>query len=198
MRYGNELIQRLIELCGSSQFAFEYQNENYKRSVSQVVQWLAGGINKKPWLLLQGDTGTGKTTIALAVAQFINNHKTDSSVFGGVAFQSAKALARACVSGEELSNGATFEECSQRFKYLVIDDVGTENAEILSYGNAERPIAQILEERYNRRQCTIISTNLNDEDMMKRYGKRVISRMAELVYRVEFKNEDFRIKNRNL
>lgn len=75
---------------------------------------------------------------------------------------------------------------------LAIDDVGTEPAEVVDYGNVIEPITELLEARYARGLFTLVTTNLTGKELRQRYGVRLVDRMNEMMHVVVFKNGSFR------
>jgi DNA replication protein DnaC len=75
---------------------------------------------------------------------------------------------------------------------LAIDDVGTEPAEVVDYGNVIEPITELLEARYARGLFTLVTTNLTGKELRQRYGVRLVDRMNEMMHVIVFRNESFR------
>lgn len=77
---------------------------------------------------------------------------------------------------------------------LIIDDLGTEPATAKVYGTEQTPIAEIINHRYEAMLTTIITTNLNDEAIAKRYGERTIDRLREMCEKLTFTGASYRTK----
>lgn len=73
---------------------------------------------------------------------------------------------------------------------LAVDDVGSEPAEVVDYGNAVSPVVDLLEHRYRRMLPTFCSTNLTPAQVSKRYGTRVADRLCEMFAVIEFDKAD--------
>ena len=68
---------------------------------------------------------------------------------------------------------------------LVIDDLGVEKFPFFLYGNPCNPLQEMLEIRYRigftrDRVRTIVTTNLTDEEILRRYGYRIVDRISEM------------------
>ena len=74
----------------------------------------------------------------------------------------------------------------------AIDDMGEEPTEVMSFGNVITPITDIIEERYAKRQITIITTNLDANGIKNKYGERVADRLRQMVRIITFTNPSYR------
>ncbi len=68
--------------------------------------------------------------------------------------------------------------------------MGEEPKTVLEYGNAINPIVDLFEERYNRQLFTIITTNLDPNEISEKYGVRIADRFREMLAIVSFGNQD--------
>lgn len=75
---------------------------------------------------------------------------------------------------------------------LGIDDLGEEPKEVMSYGMIHTPLIDLICERYNRQLPTVITTNLNTDQLSEKYGKRVGDRFREMVEIITFTNPSYR------
>ena len=157
--------------------------------VDEIAGWLVGGITKRPWLLLTGNPGTGKTTILRAIASTLGcfrlNHECKKFV--------ASDLPVLFTHNYELLVSRVFQGnwCS----LLLLDDIGTEPATFKDYGREYAPFAKVVEERYNRRLPMIVTSNLEPCDFLDRYGFRTYDRITELATVVTFSGESYRQMN---
>lgn len=154
--------------------------------IEKVAKWLTG--NYKPGLMLFGTVGNGKTTLVKAIGSVIN--LLYNSPYG----YERKVLK--CVSALELADIA--KEDPEKFKkiknaeLLAIDDVGIEPSIIKVWGNEISPFVDMIYYRYDRQLFTIMTSNLNAEDLHKKYGERVADRFKEMFDRVPFENKSYR------
>lgn len=84
---------------------------------------------------------------------------------------------------------------SYRETELLVDDVGAEELEYMSYGTKTGLLAQIIEYRTEAGAPTHFTTNLTPQQLLDRYGVRVVDRMTHLAVRVMLKGESKRAPN---
>ena len=160
-------------------------DEATREKIAKAAKWLTGDY--KPGLLLYGGVGNGKTTLAKAICRTI-----------GILYDSAYSTDRkgVCrISALEVAKQASNIEAFTRLKsqeLLFIDDLGTEPANIKSWGNDISPVTELLYSRYDKLQFTLITSNLNDEELQERYGLRIADRMAEMFEKLHYSNRSYR------
>lgn len=165
------------------------EDEATNTHISKAAKWLTGG-SRKPGLFLYGAPGNGKTTLANAMRTLIGllygneSHYEDRK---GVLSISALELA-AIAKEEQNSRLRNLKET----ELLHIDDVGTEPASLKVWGNEVSPFVEILYSRYDLMLYTVITSNLNDEDIMPRYGNRIYDRFMEMFDFLSFDNKSYR------
>lgn len=176
LAYSNEVEERRATLI---------QDEATMGMIAKAAKWLTG--DHKPGLLLYGGVGNGKTTLAKAICKTI-----------GILYDSAYSTERkgVCrISALEVARCANDSESFTRLKnqeLLFIDDIGTEPANIKSWGNEISPVTELLYFRYDRLLFTIMTSNLNDEELKNRYGLRIADRLAEMFDRLYYQNRSYR------
>ncbi len=117
--------------------------------------------------VFSGGTGTGKTFLASCIANSLEQ-KGDS-----VIFLSAFALNRFfinCFEAQSYHSISLLSECD----LLIIDDLGAEPVYkkiTLEY------LKLVLDERFAHKKPTVITTNLDREKILERYGERIYSRI---------------------
>ena len=137
-------------------------------------------------LLFVGGTGLGKTFLAGCIA----NAVTDKGF--SVAYESAPQLFaklekdRFNPDEESRMAVANFQSCD----LLIIDDLGTE----MPGSFVTAALYSIVSQRLTDNKAMIISTNLNTEDLAKRYSPQIASRLRGSFVRVAFLGEDIRVK----
>ena len=62
---------------------------------------------------------------------------------------------------------------------IAIDDIGKEEPSVKYYGSTIMPIADIIQLRANKDLPTICITNLNEQELLKAYGSRVVDRLKD-------------------
>ena len=141
-------------------------------------------------LLLVGSTGTGKTHISTAIASAIISRGFD------VLYDSAQNIVADFERDRFHSGYGERETLSDKYMecdLLIIDDLGTEfvNQFTLSC------IYNLINTRQNRGKSTIISTNLQAQELAGRYEGRISSRILGCEYTVLFfRGKDHRINKK--
>ncbi len=138
-----------------------------------IKKWMLHEINS---LVFLGCTGSGKTHCALALMKWI--------------FEKGQWV-RFVPSTEILSEGREYGEIHLRKKYgecpyLLIDDLGVESPPHWEI----KYFFAVMDERFNRKNKTIITTNLDKAELEAMYSKRSISRIQ--ANWVKFNETDWR------
>ncbi len=139
-------------------------------------------------LLFQGGVGLGKTHLSLAIAKAAID-KGYGVVYGSV--QSFMTKIEAEHFGRAVVNDNTLELCKS-CDLLILDDLGVE----FSTAFTVAAIHDLIDTRLCAGRPTIISTNLQFEDLEKRYTERITSRIYGNYKRYQFIGGDVRIKLR--
>ena len=140
-------------------------------------------------LLFSGNTGLGKTFLSACIARVVAD--------GGhsVVYESAGKLfsvlekARFEGSEENRQSANKYSNCD----LLIVDDLGTE----LPGQFVTAALYTLVNDRLLEGKPTIISTNLGEEELIRRYSPQIASRLRGSYKRVAFVGEDIRLlKNR--
>lgn len=126
--------------------------------LKRVQRWLTEGRES---LLLMGNVGTGKSTIAAAVCRCWSDYLTTAK------FCQCDIIADRIRQDESLKY-----EISYHKGLLVLDDLGTE-AKV--FGEEVMPF--IIYRRYERKLPTVITTNYDSNRILERYGERIADRL---------------------
>jgi DNA replication protein DnaC len=177
----NDLTQCLCHCVNQSGHEFVI-NENTKEIIRCAVKWLKSG---KCSLLLLGNIGTGKTKLLEAISLLINYYSNRNT-----SIISSTNIVRLSLSKEdsEINRFNNFKT----FPYLFIDDLGIEPVNVNDFGTIYNPVIDILLNRYNTMKTTIISTNLNIDQIKQIYGDRIYDRFCEQYDRIIFEFNSFR------
>lgn len=137
-------------------------------------------------LLFVGGTGLGKTFLSACIA----NAVTDQGF--SVAYESAPQLFakleknRFDPDDQSRQDAEVFSHCD----LLIIDDLGTEMP-----GNfVTAALYNLLNQRLLENKAMLISTNLNADEIAKRYSPQIASRLQGGFKGLTFVGEDIRIK----
>ena len=137
-------------------------------------------------LLFSGDTGLGKTFLSACIARTVAD-RGYSVVYESAGHLFAN-LERAKFSGDEDARQETrkYSVCD----LLIIDDLGTE----MPGQFVTSALYSLVNDRLLAGKPMIISTNLNTEDLARRYSSQIASRLRGSFTRVAFLGEDIRVK----
>jgi len=202
--FKRELYNALVEASGSKKQLADFSQfeENISNNEEQTKQRKQIHIKLTDWVknypkvktktfLFCGGTGVGKTFITECVA----NEMIKKGYL--VSFISAFGL-----NNNFLKYHSTFDESKQTYfevltepELLVIDDLGSEP--LLQNVTVEY-LTILLSARFDEGKATIITTNLDLDVLMKRYGQRVFSRLINKDSSEMFKlvGDDLRLKRK--
>lgn len=138
----------------------------------QIVEWLEN--NEGRGLFLYGNCGRGKTIIAQYVVPAILLKYCRKVV--------------ACYDAQEMNE--KLNEVLQR-KLLCIDDIGTEDVSVV-YGNKRLAFLEVIDAAEKYGKLLIITSNLNKEQLIEKYGDRAMDRIISTTKRVLFTGKTLR------
>lgn len=142
-------------------------------------------------LLFVGGTGLGKTFLSACIARAVAD-RGYSVVYESAAHLFAKLeQAKFSPSEENRREAARFTECD----LLIVDDLGTE----MPGQFITAALYTLLNDRIMGNLPMVISTNLNVEEISRRYSPQIASRLHGSFHRLTFVGEDIRVlKNRGI
>lgn len=136
--------------------------------------------------ILSGSVGNGKTTMVRAIQQWLNFLRRKYMPDGdGMMMASSKSIVK-------WAQDKSSWDFICRVPLLCIDDLGSEPAEVMDYGNANTPIVDLLEVRYSRMLFTAATTNLTPKERRERYGERIADRCRQMFENIVFKESSYR------
>ncbi len=163
---------------------------NIKKILSVCMDFANNFDKQYSNLLLYGKSGLGKTFLCNCIAkELLDKGKT---VLYVTAFQLFKMIEHERFNKEELEEPSQLLEIILTVDLLIIDDLGTEFATILSTSELFNFINNRLLEKKN----TIISTNLSPSDFISQYSDRIVSRIQGNYKMLKFFGDDIRIKKK--
>ena len=137
---------------------------------------------KKNNVVLIGKTGTGKSHLAHAILSELLEKMNEIVIFASTSSIDARI---------DYNNWNSEVERLVEAKFLVIDDLGAEMNSPL--------IKQAIQKIFESRTKIIVTTNLQGEEIVDRYGKRIYSRLMTGVDEKHFmKFDDITDKRRLL
>jgi DNA replication protein DnaC len=150
-----------------------------REALAAIRKWAKSrtGDLAKPWLVLRGPPGRGKTSLAIGIAR----HRLQADLATDAAFTSVPDLLdrlRATFDragrAEEREADVMEELCDADL--LILDDVGAEHTTTWA---VER-LFTLLNHRHGEHLSTIITTNLDAAQLSQRLGDRLAWRIAEM------------------
>lgn len=205
---GSTMCQCLKELCRQeqkkeltllhvgegtfSQFRVDYYPERdniraiMEKNFQNCRQYARNFSKDSANLLFSGDTGLGKTFLSACIARQV----ADSGF--SVVYESAghlfNKMERAKFDGDEEARREIrkYADCD----LLIVDDLGTE----MGGQFTTAALYTLINDRLLSGKPMIISTNLNSEDIEKRYSAQIASRLRGSFRRVAFLGDDIRLK----
>ena len=165
---------RLIETQSFDNFSLDVypdgpQRERMTDNLEAAREYVEGFAKNRENLLLIGKTGTGKTHISTAIAREVISRGYD------VLYDSAQNILSDFEDDQfrrrydEEPKGKKYLECD----LLIIDDLGAEFTTPFTVSC----LYNLLNTRQNRALATVISTNLSNEDLSRKYEDRIYSRI---------------------
>ena len=136
-------------------------------------------------LLFVGGTGLGKTFLSACIAKTVTDR--GYSVVYETASRLFAKLERAKFSGDEEARKEV--EKYSKCDLLIVDDLGTE----MPGQFVTVALYSLVNERLLENKPMVISTNLNVDEMARRYSPQIASRLHGGFNRLTFVGEDIRV-----
>ena len=160
--------------------------ENIKKIVDKFISNFDDPNEKN--LLFTGNTGLGKTFISNCIAyEMLKRGKT-------VLYQSSANMLDSIIDYKfgKKENSENLYNNILNVDLLIIDDLGTENVNSLKFTELFNIINTRLLNQNNHITKTIISTNLNIDNLYKTYDERIVSRLVGFYNICRFFGDDIR------
>lgn len=143
-------------------------------------------------LLFYGTVGTGKSFLSGCIARELLSQGMAVIYFSASGL--FETLAR--YSFDSKAKEALYNFCKDIYNsdLVIIDDLGTE----VTNSFVTSQLFSLLNERHLRQKATIISTNLNLEEMRDRYSDRIFSRITSNYSLCKLTGPDIRMYKRRL
>lgn len=150
-----------------------FENKEYMKNLYAKMQQWCGSNFDKSIIFLAGQTGVGKTHLMKCMAnELIKRHKL-------VTLTTSFAMHQDFVKSFSTRDLTEKQDLLDKYltaEVLFIDDLGTE---LRQRDITVNYLYQILNERKMKKLPTVITSNLNLEDVMEYYDERIASRIAD-------------------
>ena len=169
-----------------SDMARDMQTKGAVNKVRAFVDELDSNLEHGQGLWLFGDTGTGKTTLAMLVSKAALEAGRTVAIYS-----LPKLLARIRRTYDSEPGGDSYLSFFERLTsvdLLHIDDLGAEKR---SDWVLEQLYA-LINERYESQRSMVITTNLEHGALEEQIGPRTVSRLSEICEEVDVFGEDQR------
>jgi DNA replication protein DnaC len=141
------------------------------RTVRRYVQGIAANLDQGKGLWIQGDVGTGKTTLAMLVS------KSALDAGRSVAIYSLPRLLNLLRESMDSEAGMLdFMDRLTAVDLLHLDDLGAEN----QTDWVLEQLYSIVNSRYEAERAIVATTNLMPDELAERLGARTVSRLVEI------------------
>jgi DNA replication protein DnaC len=151
-----------------------------------IRSWLN---NPEKWLYMHGNIGCGKTTLMSALYLELLKKGIDVCIFN------VRQLEYEIKDGIETNSERKILKQARNTAILMLDDLGVETLSEYNLGW----IYNLIDERQSDFRSTIISSNLNMNDLREHYSKvngifakRIVSRIKQNSFEIEFDNVPYR------
>ena len=169
-----------------SDMARDLQTKIAVNEVRDFVENLEERLRQGRGLWLFGDTGTGKTTLAMLISKAALEAGKTVAIYS-----LPKLLARIRRTYDSEPGGDSYISFFERLTsvdLLHIDDLGAEKR---SDWVLEQLYA-LINERYESERSVLITTNLPHPDLEEQIGSRTVSRLTQMCDEIEVRGDDRR------
>lgn len=145
--------------------------------VNAVKDWVAAldeNIAEGRGIWLMGDTGTGKTSLAMLVSKEVLKSGRTAAIYS-----LPKLLARIRSTYDQAAEADSYTDFFETLcdvDLLHLEDLGTEK-------RTEWVLEQLyalINERYERRKSIMVTTNFDQTELEEQLGDRIVSRLVEI------------------
>ncbi len=165
---GNDYLDMI---CEKMNIPKNFKNKTLSILSSQNITKVKNIIKNKDNLCITGETGTGKTHIAVALLLEFGKQKPNISRFENVGMLFNKITSDI----KENLNYTKIIDSLCNYELLVIDDIGS----IKNSEHRKEILFMILEGRNFNNKQTIITSNLSVQEISDLFDERIASRLSE-------------------
>ena len=165
--------------------AIHSEKKYMERILNKAKKYCENHVSVKKNILMTGPTGTGQTFLSSCIAkEFL-----DSGRF--VLYFSATQILSLLDDAKFHRDSTDAQDCVDMLtdcELLIVDDLGTE----YGFGYSQSRLFDILETRMISQKHTVISTNLDLDELNQKYSPRFVSRILGDYEIFIFKGKDLR------
>lgn len=190
-----------FENFSSTLYSQDVDTEKYgaeispRENIEKIKKISINFINKFDYpvqnnLLFTGNTGLGKTFISECIAnELVKKGKN-------VLYQTAPVMLDSIIDYRFGKNDGSIYNSLLDVDLLIIDDLGTESMNNMKFSELFNIINTRLLNQNKKITKTIISTNLNIQNLYKNYDERIVSRLIGNYDICRFFGDDIRLKKK--
>lgn len=184
-----EINKELFVFSGFTERLATFEEDTTHHPAYELLQKWCDTKSEKINLLISGHTGTGKTFLTQCMASRLMER--NRVVLFTTAFNLNNALLNYHISFD--ANRSQIIDPFLTSEVLIIDDLGTEP---MLKNVTKEYLYLILNERMLNHLPTIITTNLELQDILVTYGERIFSRLVnkKTSICINLEGEDLRLK----
>lgn len=184
-----EINKELLKFSGFTHKLSTFEENTMNHAAYPLMQKWCDTVNSKLNVLIYGHTGTGKTFLTECVADRLM--KNSRVVLFVTAFNLNNSLLNYHISFDANRNDIIDPYLAS--EVLIIDDLGSEP---LLKNVTKEYLYLILNERMLNNLPTIITTNLDPDEIITTYGERIFSRLInkKTSIAINLDGEDLRLK----
>ncbi len=154
-------------------------------------QFVAEFDEKRPGILIYGETGLGKTFLSNCIAKALLD-KGHTVLYLSSINLFENILSDIIMNNGREQNKVLLYDYIYSCELLIIDDLGTE----LTNSFVQSQLFEIINTRNNKQLSTIVSTNLTLHQLQDRYTERIMSRITDSYLVFNFYGDNIRYTKR--
>lgn len=182
--------------------------EQVHDGIKKVFKYRQKLLTTSKWVILSGGVGTGKTHTVMALANelgadgttFVEEHTDSMGRFVASHYKAIKGKSHRFITWDSFNQSCNEVSMNgkNKSKYIrslianditILDDLTLRNITEAKMEN----FYILINEAYNLNRRLFITTNMTREDFRK-LDDRIVSRLQEMAFMVEFNGEDYRVK----
>lgn len=162
----------------------DIQDEEARALILAYLQKMDTMLDHGDGLMFWGHWGVGKTCAAAVLAKEARRRGASAL------FITAESLRTAVLEKEMFEDDQLTVDRARQVDFLVLDDLGKEHSG--ESGFAERLFENLLRERSAHRRSTVVTTNMNQDDLTKRYKLSMMEVVKESLIPIHVEGENRR------